>query len=291
MKNKQKQTFFSNSKIVLVYLLQIVKRWYFWLGFLPNIVFSILDYYNIPFQIPQFLNIVIPLFGFLVVSFLVYKELYDRHPEDIIPNPKILFSLVEGNEYNFSISSPYESVAAKLATSQLVYGISPENHYEDDILYIKGKPQYWLPKITLKMNLKINNVGNIPFDLLRITFQYNLEDFIPLEFNLDTIDNDLGNIIFPFNVNPSQDEVIQIIATLKPEADLVVTNAQIVASLNQLKKIFKLTLKVDTLNSLGKRKEYFKPLKISFSPLVDALILQLIHFKQDELLRLIYNSE
>jgi hypothetical protein len=291
MKNKHNRTFLSYGKVIWEYLLKIGKRWYFWISFLPNLASLILVYFKIPYQIPPYLNILIPLFGFLVASFLVYKELLDTHSESIIPNPKIEFSLVEGNEYSFSIDSPYETITAKQIISDLKSRSEQEYHYEEDVLYIEGRPQYWLPKFELTINLKFNNVGNISFDLLLINIDYFPAHFSPLKFYLRKMANNFGEITYPVKLEPSQFVVIQIIYILKPDSDAVVTNAQITASMNQLRKTLPLTLKVDTLNSLRIRKGYTKPLNISFRPLVDEYISQLKHFNQEDLLRLIDHAE
>ena len=272
------------------FLLAVLKKWVFWIFLLPNIVDLFTSYFK-SFQIPYFLYFLIPLIGFLIACFLVYKDLLDKLPEETIPNTHIKISMVEGDEYSFSTGSPYDSLKAKLFIMQLEDKKEKEFHYENEVLSVEGKPQYWLPDLILRLNLRIENDGNIPIDILRILITYTVGDFSPLIFGLSSILNYSKEINYPLVLKPSQIELIQVVCELAPGDREVVTIAQIAASINKLKKTLPITLKVDTLNNLGTRKEYITPLNISFCPLVDVFTSQLQHYHQEDLLNLIYRSK
>lgn len=290
MNNYSKEKTNNFIKSFSRFLIAVLKKWVFWIFLLPNIVDLFTSYFK-SFQIPYFLYFLIPLIGLLIACFLVYIDLLDKLPEETIPKSHIKISMVEGDEFTFSTGSPYNSLKAKLFISQLEDKKEKEFHYEDEVLFVEGKPQYWLPKLMLMINLRIENDGNIPIDILRILISYTIGNFSPLKFYLSSMLTYSKEIDFPLILKTSQIELIQIVCVLSPGDNEVVTIAQIAASINKLKKTLPIILNVDTLNNLGTRKEYITTLDISFRPLVDVFKSQLQHYHQDDLLRLIYESE
>ena len=289
MENKQIKPLTIYLKDFVVYLVHILKKWYFWLSFLPNIAGTVIEYYKIPYEIPSLLNIMIPFIGLLISGYLVYKELFDKVAKENTHNPHIVLSLVEGNEYDFLLSSPYESSIAKLELLNLELN-KKESHYEDELLYIEGKLQYWLPNMILTINLRIENDGDVPFDILNLKLNYMTNDLDPLRIHQSEIQINSKNIDFPMILEPTKIELIQYHCVLSPDESAAVSLAQIAASISKLRKSCTITLLVDTLNTLGTQELYRVPIRISFRPLVDDFKSQLQHYQQEGLLRLIHNS-
>jgi len=287
MKKKLTKTLTIYLRDFLEYFVKIIKKWYLWLSFIPNFASNILEHYKIPFEIPSFLNIVIPFIGILVSGYLVYKEMLASFPSTIFHNPHLAISLVEGNEYNFLLSSPYDSTVAKL---ELMNTDKEKIRYEDDLLYLDDKLQYWLPKMMLTINVRIENDGDVPIDILNIKNIYTPTDFYPLKIYQDEVQINSTNIDFPVNLEPTRIELIQLQLVLSPDGSKVISIAQIAASISKLRKSFSMDLLVDTLNKLGNQEEYKVPMNISFRPLVDDFVSQLQHYKQEDLLRIIQNS-
>jgi hypothetical protein len=162
--------------------------------------------------------------------------------------------------------------------------------YEDDLLYLDDKLQYWLPKMMLTINVRIENDGDVPIDILNIKNIYTPTDFYPLKIYQDEVQINSTNIDFPVNLEPTRIELIQLQLVLSPDGSKVISIAQIAASISKLRKSFSMDLLVDTLNKLGNQEEYKVPMNISFRPLVDDFVSQLQHYKQEDLLRIIQNS-
>jgi uncharacterized integral membrane protein len=278
-------------KDIMDFAIQVGKKLVFWIFLLLDLVSVIVQYFYSKFRLPQIFYILFALTGFLCASFLVFKDLLEKYrtefkKSETISNPHIKITLVEGNEYSFKINSPYESGEAKLFIYELEANKEQEFHYDDEVLYVEGKPQYWLPEINLILNIKIENDGNIPFDILAILLNYNSKLFSPLQFFSNSIQINSKDISYPFHIEPASISLLQLKYNLSPAVFEVVTVAQIAATIKKLNKILPITIKVDTLNELGERKVYPTEFSISFNPLVDNFKNHCQQFHQIDLLRL-----
>lgn len=272
------------------YLKTIFSKWFFWLFFLPDLIGFLNLFPKINISFPPFLFFLFPMIGLLFSGFMVHIESLNKNDSMILPKSQYKLSLIEGNEYAFSLSSPYDAPETKLLIKYLELDVENDFNYENDILLIDNKPRYWLPKILFDINIRLENTGNINIDILNINLRYTIDDFSPLRFFHDSILMNSQELIFPLSLEPSQIEIIQFKTRLKPGDTDAVSLAQIMASLNKLDKTIPISFSVETLDEMGSKKVEDFVFNFSFRPLIDLFISQLQRYHQDDLLRLIDNS-
>jgi len=270
---------------------ELIKRWFFWVTLISGIIGITVQYFYPNLRIPQYIFISLALFGFIWSAFEVYRNLALTYrklmPNVMNPYSELKISLVEGNEYSYEIGNPYETLEAQNCLMKMKLE-KKEFHYDaTGVLYIEDRPYYSLPPIYLTLNVRFENVGNVPIDVLANNISYSKDNFKPFNVYNNKIQIDNKDIVYPLHLDPKIIFLLNMSYSIQPEETLSTTNAVLAVAISQLAPQFSIKLKVDTLDDIGNRKIYSLDKDVSSRPLVDSFVSQWQGYNQTELLRLI----
>ena len=132
------------------------------------------------FSLPQFYAFGIVFIGFAWAAYQAYKELSLKYQEMLDTTaaennmkPSCSISFVNGKEYAYSISDPYDGQNNFITKTQKSKKVK-SRFDERGVFFINDKVYYVMGKGCLEINIQIHNSGDLPFDVLSIETDNNL---------------------------------------------------------------------------------------------------------------------
>jgi hypothetical protein len=188
------------------YLKQIVKKWYFILLIVLDLLAVTVQYFVPKFTLPSFLYVLIIIISFFIAGFDIFRENqkkyfetvsnYEKNIKQLLKdsyetpdqflleeiNPNLLIEFIEGSEYSFS---PRE-------TNNL--------NYDEDLPF--------LPLVKIRLNLRVTNNGNTELQILGIAsnlYSYNCFENYPISAGTERIITGLDSEVkYPIIMHPTK---------------------------------------------------------------------------------------
>jgi hypothetical protein len=253
---------------------------------LDALAFS-LQWINPTLALPQGYYFGLVFVGFVWSAFrayrdlsLAYRNILTPKPVEKIPRSELSVACLAGNEYAYSISDPYAGQNLHITKMQKTKGA--KCHFDGrGVFYINDKVYYSMAKASLTINIRMENSGDLPLEVLSIHVENNLDlNYLKLsDPEVFLAGKKLG---FPFPLRSGEFVLLQSkyeISTGKGSG-----NHLFAADFRALPRLIAHAISFDTRDALGKEQTTLVTVDTPSRPLVDLYIKQWREFDQDEYL-------
>lgn len=262
------------KKVFLLFLLLcivgIILQWSFSVSFLPQVY-----YFGIIF------------IGFVWSAFQVYRDLSLAHQKALAqnatkktPGAELSISLINGNEYAFSISDPYEG--KNLHITKIQKNKKVKSHFDErGIFHIDGKVYYLMGKGSLEINFQIQNSGDMPLDILSIYTEDNL-NLNHLRIIHEGVFLHGNRLQLPLHLKNG--ELVNLHIRYEISINKGSSNSFFAADFRALPRSISHEISFDIKGADEKKQTYISKVKIPSKPLVDLYVNQWREYDQEEYL-------
>jgi hypothetical protein len=255
----------SHLYLLKEYLATILKSWILWLFIVCDFIGLIVSSIYSKFNIPQPVFLLIALIAFIFAGYKAYYDILKSIPEKYKPGiSKLLISLIEGNSYNFSfVKQGIKEKSEKKKTRE-----KSVNDYK----YIPTKDGD-LPVVNIDINLRIQNNGDIPLNIISINSDFAFDVRDPYRFMVPHVLTNSGNSVhYPILIAPNDVITFKIDYDIWPKEHF--TEAQIAIKIfnNNKEDVLKdLEISVEVSNQSNEINKFANKFIISMKPLYDLL--------------------
>ncbi len=291
------------QKEVIRYALLVGKKWVFWIFFLLDLVAVIVQFIYPQLKLPGSFFGILALVGFFWASYQVHKDILHQTSSSYeVKNQATIEKYdktIESMKRNFEntiqeYSSALEKLTGTSKTSDLTPKIFISLMEGSEYIYSLEAPDdnepYEVPRGSLNIHLRLENVGFTVIDVLTITANFDYQNGYPFIFGIpDAIKEKNETIIFPLHMSPNSIFLCNLRVPLIP--DMRLNNAQFAAGLRKyIEKQDYLNLVktgIEVLDFKGNMQTFSENFTFSVRPLCDLYITQWQDLSQFELIRLI----
>jgi len=225
--------------------------------------------------------------GFVWSAFLVYRDLALAYQKLLvstsvkdIPKSELSIAFVHGQEYTYSISDPYDGSSYQITRMQNAKGM--KCHFDErGVFFVNDKVYYAMAKGSLEINIRLQNSGDLPLDVLSIDLDDNL-DLNHLRFFHEGVFHHGSGLQCPFHLESEELVVLQI--KYKISASKGSSDALFAADFRALPHSILYKISVETLDANRERRSYISELKTQSKPLMDLYAKQWREYDQLEYL-------
>jgi hypothetical protein len=253
---------------------------------LDAIAFS-LRWINPMFALPQGYYFGLAFVGFVWSAFrayrdlsLAYRNILAPKPVEKIPRSELSASFLAGNEYAYSISDPYAGQNLYITKMQKTKGV--KCHFDGrGVFYINDKVYYSMSTASLTINIRMENSGDLPLEVLSIQVENNL-NLNYLKLSDAEVFQAGKKLSFPIPLKSGEFVLLQskyIVSTSKGSG-----NHLFAADFRALPRSISHVISFDTRDALGKQQTTLATVETPSRPLVDLYIKQWREFDQNEYL-------
>jgi hypothetical protein len=239
------------------------------------------------FSLPQFYA-----FGFIFIGFAwsayqahrelslkVQQALHSTHAVQDI-NQKCSVSFVNGKEYGFSISDPYDGQNTYITKTQRSKKVK-SRFDERGVFFVNDKVYYLMGKGSLEINIQLYNAGVMPLDVLSVEMDNNL-DLNHVHFHNKGLFHHGKKLRLPFHLESG--EVVIIQAKYKIAINTGSNEALFAADFRALPRIIAHEVLVNTTDAENASQIFTSQLNIPSKHLVDLYVNQWREYDQEEYL-------
>lgn len=249
-------------KILWSFIKRLLKKWIIWLSlvfFVIGVLFKFVLHIE---EIPSYIFWILAFVGLFWASFRVYIEQQKNSGVLVEGKPEISITLLEGNEYKYSLS-------------------------ESAFYREKVGADYLTPDASIELHFRILNKGTIDMDIISINADYEEYD-LPWQFYPPDKLKEKGNeLCFPKHLNVNDILLCDINNNISVRS--ILNDAQFAARLVKINKkstCIKGKVIVESRDSTGKIRKFFLSFDVALRPLMDLYINKWQENKQANLLRL-----
>jgi hypothetical protein len=239
------------------------------------------------FALPSVFYLGFAFAGFVWAAFRAYKDLSVAYRNVITPKPvekiarsELSISFLSGNAYAYAIGDPYAGQNHYITKMQKTRGVK-SRFDERGVFYINDQVYYRMSKASLTINIRIENSGDLPLDVLVIRLENNL-DLNYLKLAKDEICLHGKKLSLPFPLQSGEFALLQAKYEIIASKDS--TNDLFAADFRALPRSILHELAFDTNDAHGKRQTYSSKIETSSKPLIDLYVKQWREFDQQEYL-------
>jgi len=268
------------------FIVTLFKNRIFLLFLALEIVLLLVEFFTPEFSLPQIYYFGFILIGIIWASFQIYRDLSSAYqnassiPAEKITKSELSLSFVNGNEYTYSISDPYVGQNLYITRMQKTRGVKCRFD-ERGVLFINDEVFYVMGKGNLDINIRIENSGDLPLDILNVYLENNLDLRHLLIFNDDIFLN--GNRLrFPFHLKHGEFAVLQLESKIRLNKGS--NNPLFAADLRSLPKSILHKVTFDTIDVDKKKQTYVSTIETLTGSLVDLYVKQWREYEQEEYL-------
>ena len=269
------------------FIAAILRKWEFLFLLFLDIVALIIGFIRPEFSLPEIYYLGFLFAGFIASAFHVYRDQLVAHQNTVskltekIPKPGLSIVFVRGNEYKYSISDPYSGQNPYITKMQKTKGV--KCHFDGrGVFYINNEVYYAMSKASLEINVRVENSGDLPLDVLAIRSENDL-DLRYLRIFDETMFLNGSKLRYPFHLKSGEFVILQsksMISASKGSND-----ALFAADLRSLPRSVLHEISVDTVDASGKKKTYVsRNIEVPTRPLVDLYVKQWRDYDQEEYL-------
>ena len=268
------------------FIAAIFRKWEFLLLLFLDLVALIIGFINPDFSLPEIYYLGFVFAGFIASAFHVYRDQLSVYknivskPTEKIPKSELSISSVVGNEYAYSISDPYFGQNPYITRMQKSKGVKC---YFDGrgVFYINDEVYYVMSKGSLAVNIRIENSGDLPLDVLAIHAE-NSVDLRHLQILQDGVFLNGNKLRSPFHLKKGEFVVLQ--SRSKISFSKGSNHALFAADIRSLPKSILHEISFDTMDVDGKRQTYVSKIETPSRPLIDLYVNQWREYDQEEYL-------
>lgn len=239
------------------------------------------------FSLPQFYAFGFMLVGFAWAAYQAYRELSLEHQKMLNP-PSVervkvsgmAISLLEGNEYTYSIFDPFHERNHLISRMQNTRGVKVRFD-ERGVCYVNDAIYYIMGRAGLEMNIQLHSVGDLPLDILSIEMDNDL-NLNHIRFFHEGIFLQNVNPAFPLHLKGGNRIVLQ--ARYKVSVNRGSSDALFAADFRALSRWITHMISMDTIDANGIRQTYVSEIKTLSRPLIDLYVKQWQDYDQEEYL-------
>jgi len=268
------------------FVVTLFKNRIFLLFLALDVVLLFVEFFTPEFSLPQIYYFGFILIGIIWASFQIYRDLSSAYQNESsisaekITKSELSLSFANGKEYIYSISDPYAGQNLYITRMQKTRGVKCRFD-ERGVLFINAEVFYVMGKGSLDINIRIENSGDLPLDILNIDLENNLDLRHLLMFNDDIFLN--GNRLrFPFHLKQGEFTVLQLKSKICLSKGS--NNPLFAADLRSLPKSILHEVTFDTMDVDKKRQTYVSSIEIPSQPLIDLYVKQWREYEQEEYL-------
>ena len=236
---------------------------------LLGIAAFILQWFIPEFSLPWAFYLAFVLAGFAWSAFLIdkdlsqaYRELSSQHATE---KPDLSISLVQGNEYAYSISDPYTGKNSHMTMLQNTKGM--KCHFDErGIFFINDRVYYPMAQGSLEINLQIQNSGKLPLKISSIELYEDL-NLNHLRFFNDGILHQGKEFQTPFRLESRE------VITLQIRYKIAINNGSnadlFAADFQALPKSILHEISVNALDKNREKRTFVSEIHIPTGPLIE----------------------
>ena len=162
------------------FILAILRRRVFLISLFLGIIALLIQLILSEFSWPQFYAFGFMFVGFAWSAYQAYRELSLAHQKVTSQitdgkKPRSALSIlpVIGNKYEYSLSDPFFGKNHLLTGMQNTKDV--KSHFDErGVFFVNGKVYYRMGKGSLEINIQLHNSGDLPFDILSMETDNNL---------------------------------------------------------------------------------------------------------------------
>jgi len=267
------------------FLFATLKNWIFLLFLFVDLVAITIRFIDPGLSLPQVYYAVFLFAGFAGSAFQVYRNLLLDYRRSTLPVEKKLvsklsISFVAGNEYAYSISDPYAGQNLYITKMQKTRGTKCRFDGRG-VLYINDKVYYVMSKGSLEINLRLENSGDLPLDVLAIRSENDL-DLRYLHIVSDGVFLNGNKLRTPFHLKCGEFIILKSRSKIIPGKGS--SNGEFAVDFHSLPKSISHEISVDTVDADGKRQTYVEKIETPSKPLMELYERQWREYEQEEYL-------
>jgi len=283
-----KKIYFSSLQLTDFknFMIVIFKNRIFLLVMTLDILVVVIQIVTARFYIPQVYYVGFAFVGFVWSAFQAYRgsllEYQKLLPTSVekIPSPELFVSFVDGNKYTYSISDPYIGENTHITKMQKTRGV--KSHFDGrGIFYINGKVHYVMSKGSLEINIRMENTGELPLNVVDIRSDNNLNLKCLLMLNEGAFLNG-KKLRFPMCLKSGEFVLLQ--SKNKISFSKGSSEAEFAVDIRLLPKFILHEIEFDTLAVDGKTQTHVSKIETSTGPLKDLYVKQWREYDQEEYL-------
>ena len=266
------------------FILAIFRKWIFLVFVLITIIAVIVQWVLPEFSPPLSLYFGFLFVGFVWSAFQVYKDLLVTHrkmlvtPVEKAPTSELFLSFVAGKEYKYSVSDPYSGQNLYITRMQKTPGTRCRFDGRG-VLYINDRVYYVMSKGSLEINIRVENSGDLPLDILDIRSDNDL-DLRYLHMISDDVFHNGNKLRLPLHLKKGQFVVLQLRTRIAPGKGA--SNAEFTVDFQSLPKSVVHEIYVGTKDIKDRTETYPLKIEIPSKPLVDLFVKQWREYEQEE---------
>jgi hypothetical protein len=239
------------------------------------------------FALPSVYYVGFAFAGFVWSAFRAYKDLSQAYrniltpkPVEKIPRSELSISLLSGNAYAYSIADPYAGQNHHITKMQKTKGVKCRFDARG-VFYINDEVYYRMSNARLTINIRMENSGELPLEVLAIHLENNL-DLNYLKFTRGEVCLHGKKIGLPFPLQSGEFVLLQ--AKYEITASKDATNDLFAADIQALPRSILHEISFETNDVQGKRQTTTSKIETASKPLIDLYVKQWREYDQQEFL-------
>ena len=272
-----------------LFVVALTKKLLFRLTLLVTFI-DLIDYYLIPeFRLNRIYYLGFAVIGFVWSTFEVYRDLLLTYrksvPEVKVLTSKLSVSFVEGNEYAFSLDHPYKGEIQEFRMEKIRRDNTIKTHFdENEVFFVSDKAYYELPEGWLAINIRLENIGDFPIDILAINSNNSLNMTDGMGMHTEDVLISNNSVLYPLHIEMGEIRILKVKYSIS--TNLFSNTAQFAASFRSLPKSIWHEVSFDTIDLKGKKQLYKIKAETFLRPLIDLYVNQWRRYYQSDYLRL-----
>jgi len=269
------------------FLVAVLKNRIFLLFLVLTILAFSLQWINPRFALPPISYLGFTFAGFAWSAFRAYKDLSAAYHNLLTPKPvekiarsELSISSLSGNAYAYTIADPYAGQNHYITKMQKTRGVKCRFD-ERGVFYINDQVYYRMSKASLTINIRIENSGDLPLEVLAIRLENNL-DLNYLKFLKDEVCLYGKKLGLPYPLQNGEFVLLQAKYEIAASKDS--TNELFAADFRALPRAIMHELSFDTSDAHGKRETTISKIETVSKPLIDLYVKQWREYDQKEYL-------
>ena len=244
-----------------------------------------LQWINPRFSLPMVYYFGFAFVGFAWSAFRAYRDLSLAYRNLLIPKPvekiarsELSISFLAGNEYAYSISDPYAGQNLHITKMQKTRGVKCRFDGRG-VFYINEEVFYRMSKASLTINIRMENSGDLPLEVVAIRLENNL-DLNYLKFSRDEVCLYGKKLHLPFPLQSGEFVLLQAKYEISASKDS--TNDLFAADFRALPRSILHEISLDTKDAHGKQQTTVSKIETPSKPLIDLYVKQWREYDQKE---------
>jgi len=269
------------------FMVAVLRNRIFLLFLVLDVLAFSLQWINPKFRLPQGYYFGFAFAGFVWSAFRAYKDLSLAYRNILTPKPvekisrsELSISFHSGNAYAYSIADAYAGQNIHITKMQKTRGVKCRFDGRG-VFYINDEVYYCMSQASLAINIRMENSGDLPLEVLAIRLENNL-NLNYLKFSRDEVCLYGKRLGLPFPLQSG--EFVPLQAKYEISASKDSNNDLFAADFKALPRLILHEISFDTRDAHGKRQTYVSKIETVSRPLIDLYVKQWREYDQEEYL-------